>query len=431
MRRRLTALAVAALVGVTAAARRPGASWSATAIEDDDAGLRAACEDLSPDLARHVLDRTPLSYRVASASKIADRVIIWGQDGIAGHFGGHGGGAIRGLEVSPCGEWALTWGGDGSAVVWDMASYRATKTLQHGGVVDFARIFPGGGRVLTCGTQGECVVWEVGSWRQVCKIGTKSRHALQRLTLAELHGNDAMASLRAAEVLPHDDGVVILGGGLLPAIWDVPRGEERCLLRGISVSVARPFPDGSRLLTATYLDRRPMVWNASSCALLLQLAHPHIVLDIAVLGEALTTVDINGIIFIWGKDSGLLQRRLAEPMAFDPPYSLLPFPDGQRLAMVYRSQLLIWNVTSGVALHNISHAAIESVAIAPCGDVIATCSDVRAAAWDTQTGAQVLVPVRMQNYQGDVVRSCFVAVSWGTVLGHGVRGPPWRSLLSP
>lgn len=106
-------LAAVALCVVAEAARRPGASWSEALPDedDDDATLHSACAGLSPDLARYVLDHAPLTYRVALAWSMGNRVLLWGSDSFLGGYGG----VIRGVELFPSGELALTWSADGFA----------------------------------------------------------------------------------------------------------------------------------------------------------------------------------------------------------------------------------------------------------------------------------------------------------------------------
>lgn len=317
-----------------------------------------------------------------------------------------------------------------------MASCEAIETLRTGGAVDFARVFPSGDRVLTCGSEGICVVWEVGSWRAVCSVGLPARHALQRLTLADLYGEGVTAALRDAEVVPPGDGVVILGRGAQARVWDVPSGEERCGLVA-AVSVARAFLDGSRLITAAFQSRWAIVWSARSCAVRWELMHEEWLSDVAVLGGLALTVDMRGCIFVWDMGSGMFLRTLHAATVVN---GLLPFPDGHRLAAVYRRSVhqrssrrnvVIWNVTSGVALQNISDVEAESVAVAPAGDILVGCSDFRVGAWDTNTGEELLIGLLSRSVLGQPDRSCFVAMSWGVVLGGGIRAPGWRSLLPP
>jgi len=222
-------------------------------------------------------------------------------------------------------------------------------------------------------------------------------------------------------------------------VLNATTGARVCVLRGhvSAISVARIFPDGSKIITGGF-DESAIIWNSSTCEPLHRLRHSVWVTGVAVLGdgETVATISIYGLLVIWRTHTGERLRTLVEPppLRLERTMGVQPFPKGDLLATFTSAEAIVWNTSSGDALHRFVSApdALQGVAVSPGGDVFVTCSGGRVTIWNASSGAELhrledgLVPP-------EASMSCFVAIALGGALdeqGFG-NGFSWRDLPWP
>lgn len=118
-----------------------------------------------------------------------------------------------------------------------------------------------------------------------------------------------------------------------------------------------------------------------------------------------------------------------------------PFLLDDRLAMFSSMGAAVWNTSSGEEVNTVAGGPgrTEGLAVAPGGDMVVTCGDAGAIAWDVGSGEKLHafeIPGPPPSAQCAAARrhlhrpSCLVAVALGPVLDpQGIgRGVSWRDL---
>mmetsp|Transcript_122091 Transcript_122091/g.352913 ORF Transcript_122091/g.352913 Transcript_122091/m.352913 type:complete len:468 (-) Transcript_122091:89-1492(-) len=391
--------------------------------------LRELHRQLAKDLVLKVLDLLRFRYQVALCSECTS-VSLLGTCGPRRMLEGYGS-TVAGLRFFPLGDRALTWSQqDEVAVIWDTASGEVLRELRHDAAVKSGRVFPGGDRVVTRIEDGRTVIWDASTGQALHIIGrTRVRPRSHFLDMVQ-----------DMEVFPSANRLLTWGRKNSAAIWDATSGRLRCHLCGhvSAISVAQVFPDSARVITGGF-DSRAIIWDASRCRPLRNLSHSVWVTGVAVIdaGETVATVSVYGVTTIWSASLGVRLRTLIEPppLRIERTLGLETFPGGSRLVTYNSAEAIIWNTTSGEALHRFVSKpnATQGLTVSPGGDMLVTCGGGRVTVWDTLSGA--VRHTFEERFNGrplsqDGTLSCFVAIALGAALseqGFG-NGFSWREL---
>jgi len=373
---------------------------------------------LSPDIVYRVL--LPLlrcRYQVVSSRRGASAVTIWGPRGERLRLRGHPGGVL-GVRFFPEGGRMLTWGRDGRVVVGDALTGRAILELPHGILVRRAEILPGGSRVATLTDDGTSVVWHLEQGDTPTVMVGRAPYC---------RGGEAFSGNLA--VFPSGDRLLSWGQDSHVRVMNVTDGAVICSLSEHYARSAAIFPAGDKVATCG-ADQRTIIWNASSCEMLWELFGHTLVTGVAVLagGDVVATSGADATV-LWSVASGLPLRRLDERLPFAPVQALgvQAFKHGDRLLTHNSAEAIVWNATSGELLLRFVTfpTALESVAVAAGGDLVATCGGGQVGIWDALSGAKLHT---FQERPSEPNASpCQVAIgSADAVEEHDAFRVPWR-----
>jgi WD40 repeat protein/serine/threonine protein kinase len=199
-------------------------------------------------------------------------------------FEGHTNG-VFGVALSPDGRHALSGGGDGTVLLWEVATGREVRRFSgDNGAVDGVAFSPDGRQALTASIGGTVRLWDV--------LTGKAIHVLKGHTR------------RAHRVAFSPDGRLALSGGdETMRLWDLESGKE---LRRFAGWAGVAFsPDGRRALSGG----NPLVrlWDVETGAGLRELrGHTGIVTGVVFLpgGRQALSCSHDGTLRLWDLDSG-------------------------------------------------------------------------------------------------------------------------------
>ncbi len=336
-------------------------------------------------------------------------------------------GPVHSVELSPDGRHVLT-GGDGGAIVWDVAT--TTQLARLGpSPVRLAAYAPDGGRVVTAGDDGVARVWDLpqGALRHEA---ARHRGAITdaafspdgaRFATAGADGTTRIwdsGNGAALAALSSDDGAVtsvrFSPDGLRVAtatedgavgVWS-SRGSVRLPLRGHErrVNTARWSPDGRWILTAGD-DWSAVVFDADSGKPVLRLPHRAGVLtaEWSPDGARVVTASADHTARLW----------IVPPIDPEHPADITPYATlaahtdivlraafdaaGTRVVTVGRDRTMrLWDAASGDPLTSFEGHAdlVDAVAISPDGTLLVTGSrDGTAQVWDAHAGKRAPIDV--------------------------------------
>jgi len=176
-------------------------------------------------------------------------------------------------------------------------------------------------------------------------------------------------------------------------LWSVATGQRLCSFdyQGTFPRIAAVAPDG-RTFVGDWEDCF-MIWNASSCEMMERgapCAHGDKVYVDA--GETVAFIVERGrepTLYTMGISSGDV-REVFGTGGTSVEGSLLPFPDGERLAVANRTYMMVRNLTSGELLWSHQHDRPSShfMALSPDGNLLAVCTGNGVVqVWDLTTQA--------------------------------------------
>lgn len=300
--------------------------------------------------------------------------------------------AGRGLAFSPDGMFLVTSGADGTVKLWQTATGRLTRTLQHPVGATAVAFSPNSETLATAGYDGEIHLWRRSDG---IKLRTLSGHR---------------GTVWSVSVSP--DGRTVASGGedRTVRLWNVT-GEPGHVLSGHALNVwGVAFVAGGQMLASSSFDRSVRLWDVAT-GRLLQTLNGHTQAVVALAPSADGAWLASG-----GDDSAIRLWRLRETRADSTPfatltqgsshvYALAFSPDGQWLASGGRElsaagtlwrQLVgprfpgphghsvrLWRVKDGVQQQALETGSdVSSVAFSPDGQWLAASGeDGRVTVW--------------------------------------------------
>jgi WD40 repeat protein len=194
-------------------------------------------------------------------------------------------GAVQDARYSPDGKLLLTTGEDNTARIWDAATGRVIRVLQHPNTVYRSAFSPDGRRVVTSDEDGVARIWNVRTGRLA----------------VSLRGHDG--PVLAAAFSPDGTRIVTAGVDKTARVWNSRSGRTTAVLRGhtYQVSDAVFSPDGRLVATASF-DLTARLWDprtATSVAVLRGHGANVNDVDFSPDGDRLVTASGDGTAFMW------------------------------------------------------------------------------------------------------------------------------------
>lgn len=358
------------LLSASARARPPAESVTSGLAGDGETSpppvVWQRLEQLPLELTKAIFELVPFRYTVAFTNETA--IVLWDGEleGARRVLRNHTD-EIRGLRFFPCGRRLLSWSLDGRAVVWDIVSAEVLWVLQHSSPLLGAHVLPSGSGVLTSSVADRAKLWDMATGE----------------VLHELHSED----IWGPEVMARGHRV-ILAVGHRALVWDAATGDVLCALpnRTGSIFLNRAFPDGDRVATICD-DGSLTVWSAGTCEVLHEMGPVMWMLGASVsgLGDFVATHSEAGIA-VWSTRTGL--EVVTFPQHVDDVMALEFFPTGDRLLALSPRVATILSASTGKTLRSLRSgegSTFAGWAIAPGGDVLATCGPGTVTLWDART----------------------------------------------
>lgn len=336
------------------------------------------------------------SYAVASFNNMT---YVWGTAGTskgvtlenAIHLSGHTSDVI-GVAFAPDGKRLVTASKDGTAIVWDTATWNAITTLKgHSDAVRSAMFSPDGSRIVTASDDRTANVWNVQSNSSLNDIPVRT---------------DSISTYYTAALNP--DGTRIATDDSEGAIiWDPRSGTPDLILHGEGWAHELDYsPDGTHLAAALDMGNgmtSAVIWDTADGRTLLTLRCPmSSVQNVRYSrdGNYIALACSNGTTQIWDTRSNVLVSTLDGHRGWvaDIDFS----PDGKHVVTVSEDKTgKIWDLASSNALLTLQgHTDIvNSVAYSPDGTRIATASrDKTTIIWDALTGQRLITLTGHNNW---------------------------------
>lgn len=175
----------------------------------------------------------------------------------------------------------------------------------------------------------------------------------------------------------------------LARIWSVDSGRLHCTAPPLSpvTAVARDGRTFAGLLAAHHV-----ILSTSSCEVSYSLVPNLRLWDAGYIddGDLFAVIAHDGMVLQWNISTGAPLPIFGASFPDTFP-SMLPFPDGVRVATFDDGNVMVWNSTSGNMLLNLRHTlrfALWSAAVSLDGRLLAVCNATGAVdIWDLVTGA--------------------------------------------
>jgi WD40 repeat protein len=288
------------------------------------------------------------------------------------------------------GRLVVTVGGDDSARIWDAASGRELRRIQHGSSLDTAWFSPSGTYVVTVGDDGRSRVWRTDTGVRVAETGSAARGAFDRNESRFVTSGEGDAAVWDASTWRKirtmadgttvstfsDDGRVLLTVDSAAAVLSDPAtGRTRARLKG-EFSNAALTPGANVVALAG--DEAARIWHIDAKRVV---TLPGTCDEIAISsdGRLVATAhedEEDGIVRLWdahtGKAIAQVRGRLSRSAgrAFSRDGNLLVTPDEDSTAVV-------WNTRTGESLAVLRghRKNVNSAAFDPSGTYVVTASD--------------------------------------------------------
>lgn len=284
------------------------------------------------------------------------------------------------IMFSPDGRTLVSSGEDSRLIVWNVASGRELRTLEHHEAALSSAAFSPDGRTLALvGAVGSLKLWDVTTGKELLTL-VDPNYLHKIISVAFSPNGRTLASGSEEHTIK---------------LWDVATGRELRTLEGHTdrVNFVAFAPDGQTLVSAS-ADQTVKLWDVPSGSVLRTLANRAEIVDLMAFapdGQTLALGYFDHTLELWDVASGRRLRTLAggtggrNSVAFSP--------DGLTLASGSDDRTIkLWDVASGRAIRTLAgHAeAISSVAYSPDGRVLASSSlDHTIRLWDVASGEEL------------------------------------------
>jgi WD40 repeat protein len=290
---------------------------------------------------------------------------------------GHAG-VVGAVAFSPDGKTIASGCEDHTIKLWDVASGKEIRTLDHHTGWAYSVVFSPDGKTLASGSWDRTVkLWDVASGEE----------------LKTLAGHSGLVT----SVAFSPDGKTLASGSSdkTMKLWDVASGREVKTLVGHTnwVNSVAFSPDG-KILASGSVDKTVRLWNvASGKEIRTLMGHTDKVNSVAFSpdGETLASGSMDRTVRLWDVASGVELRELAGHSGW--VWSVAFSPSGNTLASGSADNAIkLWAVASGKEIATLAgHAvAVRSVAFSPDGKTLASGSaDNTIKLWAAASGKEM------------------------------------------
>lgn len=314
---------------------------------------------------------------------------------------------VRYAEFSPDGSWVLTCSDDNTARIWDMSTGKpATTFFVHNGTVNYASFGPQGFRIITASDDNTSRLWDLAT---ASLMASKQRQRNPTATSdfgtmpASAQNADQLFLYLNRDFLSPDHKLLLVLKENEVRIKDLATNRflDTTLRHKQTVNSARFSEDGRRIVTASD-DRTACIWNATTGAKLLMIAHHKHRLNDACFspdrdGKWIATASDDQTAMIWDSNDGVPINKV--PLRHASPVSHVAFDKpGQRVITAgFDNTARIWNPIEGeMLIQPMRHdGSVQDANFSPDGTRVATSSfDQTARVWNASTGEPLTPPLR-------------------------------------
>ncbi len=342
-----------------------------------------------------------------------DRILTWGEDGVARLWDAGGGliaamphdGVIDAALFSPDGRCVFTATEDGAARLWDAADGRRISSLPHAGQIWQVALSENGGRILTYSGTASVRLWDGRDGKAVADLdlpdGVFGMHMApdgrrfltwgEDKTLRMWDGASGgllqemvhKADLNGAVFSPDGERILTWDDDNSLALWSCADGSHfRWKAHDRMINGAAFSADGARIVSWG-LDDAARVWDAADGGLISQMDHGDAVDHAAFSKDGRQVLSCassrgqSGEARLWDADAGELIIR----MTHRDPFAWARFSEDERVVIARTSRLhgggedvLLWDAEDGRLL-----AAMEFDQGLLCAGLVS--EDARILAW--------------------------------------------------
>jgi len=304
---------------------------------------QAFCVSFSPDGKR---------LAAAGGSKNGGTAKIWdlGTSKLHVELAGHSNGVFS-VAFSPDGNRVATAAYDKTARIWDVASGRELKRLEHEEGTSCAVFTPDGARLIVSGT-ARIRVWDIESGNQIMDFGDQA----SKLAIS-----------------PNGEYIASCGMTEDTCVYDAETGKKLWKLTGKQGShLGLAFSPDSRWIATGGTDRTVRIWDVESGKeVRIFRGHGDYVWAVAFGhdGTRLASGGRDRAVRVWRADEDTEYRRV--PARAGRIADLAFCKDGKRLATAHQDRVKLWEYPTFREIATLPQGTLE-VAFSPDGNLLAT-----------------------------------------------------------